>query len=423
VGVRAGGNITDRPKRGVFRRRCVAIAMIGRPSGHGSGYEGNARRVGALLAAVTLLAVFGAPATLAAGTIQLTTPYPAVAVQPGKTASFDLNITSSVQQRVNLAVVAVPDGWTASLHGGGFVVDGVLAGPGLKPAVNVDVGVPDGAKEGRFAVAIRGTAGAQSSTLTLDLRVAATAGGSVSLTTDNPALRDTAEAAFNYSLSLKNDTPQDLTFTLSSSGPPGWDVKATPSGQTQAASFVVNAGSQTTVSVAVKPAADAAAQKYPIKVTATAGDQAASIDLQTEIVGKVDMELTTPDQRLSANANAGSTKDLQLVVNNKGSAPLTGVTVSSSAPQGWEVKLDPATVDQVAAGQSQTVTAHLTPSGNAIAGDYVVTFSAKTADGGNQDINMRITVDTALSWGLIGIALILLTLVGLGWVFQRYGRR
>jgi uncharacterized membrane protein len=36
---------------------------------------------------------------------------------------------------------------------------------------------------------------------------------------------------------------------------------------------------------------------------------------------------------------------------------------------------------------------------------------------------MRITVDTALSWGLIGIALILLTLVGLGWVFQRYGRR
>jgi uncharacterized membrane protein len=401
----------------------VGIAVIGRPSGRGSSSRGTARRLAALAGALTVLGVLGAPATLAAGTIQLTTPYPAVAVQPGKTASFALNVTSSVQQRVNLAVVTVPDGWTASVHGGGFVVDGVLAGPGLKPDVNVDVAVPDGAKEGRFRLAVRATAGPQTATLALDLRVAATAGGSVSLTTENPALRDNPDATFNYSLSLKNDTPQDLTFTLSSSGPPGWDVKATPSGQTQAASFVVSAGSSTTVSVAVKPAADAVAQKYPIKVTATAGDQAASIDLQAEVVGKVDMELTTPDQRLSTNANAGSAKDFQLVVNNKGTAALTGVTVSSSAPQGWEIKLDPATIDSVAAQQSRTVTAHMTPSGSAIAGDYVVTFSAKTADGGNQDINVRVTVDTALSWGLIGIALILLTLVGLGWVFQRYGRR
>jgi uncharacterized repeat protein (TIGR01451 family) len=185
----------------------------------------------------------------------------------------------------------------------------------------------------------------------------------------------------------------------------------------------VSAGSSTSVSVAVKPAADAAAQKYPIKVTATAGDQTASADLEAEIIGKVDMQLTTPDQRLSTNANAGSTKDFQLVVDNKGTAPLTNVTVSSSAPQGWEIKLDPATVTQIAPQQSQTVTAHMTPSGSAIAGDYVVTFTAKPADGTSQDLNVRVTVDTALSWGLIGIALILLTLVGLGWVFQRYGRR
>jgi uncharacterized membrane protein len=364
------------------------------------------------------------PAALAAGTIGITTPYPAVAVQPGNTASFDLNITSSAQQRVDLAVVTVPSDWTATLHGGGFVVDGVIAGPGLKPDVKLDVGVPDSAKEGRFKVAVRATAGGTSATLTLDLRVAATAGGSVSLTTDNPALRDNADATFNYNLSLKNDTPQDLTFTLASEGPAGWDVKATPSGQAQAASFVVSAGSSSTVSVAVKPAADAQAGKYPVKVTATAGDQSASIDLTTEVIGKVDMDFTTPDQRLSANATAGSTKDIQLVVNNKGTAPLTGVTISSSAPTGWTVKLDPASVDQIAPTQSKTITAHLTPSGDAIAGDYVVTFSAKTAEGGgNQDLNMRVTVDTALSWGLIGIALILLTLVGLGWVFQRYGRR
>jgi uncharacterized repeat protein (TIGR01451 family) len=346
-----------------------------------------------------------------------------VAVQPGKTASFDLNVASSVQQRVNLAIVSAPADWNASLHGGGFVVDGVFAGPGLKPDVKLDVGVPSATKEGRFSVVVRASAGSQSATLSLDLRVAATAGGSVKLTTDNPALRDTADATFTYNLSLANDTPQDLTFTLATNGPAGWDVKATPSGQTQAASFVVTAGSSTTVSVAVKPATDATANQYPVKVSATAGDQVASIDLTAEVIGKVDMQLTTPDQRLSTNANAGSTKDFQLVVDNKGTAPLTNVTISSSAPTGWTIKLDPATVTQVPAGQTQTVTAHMTPSGSAIAGDYVVTFTAKPADGTSQDINVRVTVDTALSWGLIGIALILLTLVGLGWVFQRYGRR
>jgi uncharacterized membrane protein len=401
----------------------VAISMIGRSSGRGCGYRGTTRRLGAALAALTLASGLGAPAVLAAGTIQLTTPYPAVAVQPGKTASFELDITSSVQQRVNLAVVSAPSGWNASLHGGGFVVDGVFAGPGLKPEVKLDVGVPSDATEGRFSVVVRASVGSQNTTLGLDLRVAATAGGSVKLTTDNPALRDTADATFTYNLNLANDTPQDLTFTLATDGPAGWDVKATPSGQTQAASFVVTAGSSTTVSVAVKPAADAAANQYPVKVTASSGDQVASIDLQAEIIGKVDLQLSTPDQRLSTNANAGSTKDFQLVVDNKGTAPLTAVTISSNAPQGWEIKMDPATIASLAGGASQTVTGHMTPSGSAIAGDYVVTFTANTADGGNQAINVRVTVDTALSWGLIGIALILLTLVGLGWVFQRYGRR
>src|SRR5437868_11965925 len=117
--------------------------MIGRSSGPGSGHGPRARRMGSGLVAAALLAVAGAPATLAATTIDVSTPYPAVAVQPGKTASFQLDITSSAQQRVDLAVVSVPTGWTATLHGGGFVVDGVVAGPGLKPDVKLDVGVPD----------------------------------------------------------------------------------------------------------------------------------------------------------------------------------------------------------------------------------------------------------------------------------------
>ncbi|MDQ2965983.1 MAG: NEW3 domain-containing protein, partial [Chloroflexota bacterium] len=173
----------------------------------------------------------------------------------------------------------------------------------------------------------------------------------------------------------------------------------------------------------VDPPDSIAAGTYPIKVTASAGDQTATAELQVEIVGNVAFRFTTPDQRLSANASAGQRRDIQVLVINDGTAPITAVTLAGTAPRDWTVEFDPKTVAQIAPLNSQQVTVQLTPSGSAIAGDYNVTLTASTPDGAPKSIEMRITVDTSLSWGLIGIALILLVLVGLSWVFQRYGRR
>ena len=378
------------------------------------------RRLAAGLTVAGLAALQLAPAARAAGGVELST-----AVEPGNTVSFDLDITSNAERRVDLAVTSVPDGWTATIRGGGFIVDGVTAGPSGSPDLTLDVEVPDTATDGTYEVSVRASGGgAAVDTLDLGLRVAAAAGGSVTLTTDNPALRDDAESTFPFSLNLENDTPRELTFAMSTESPDaGWIVNATPSGQTQVASFAVAAGASETISVSVDPPDTVAAGTYPITVTATAGDQSATAELQVEIVGKTDMVLTTPDDRLSANAEAGRQKDLQVVVQNNGTAPIAAVSLSGTAPQGWEVTFDPESVPQVLPDQAQTATVHITPSGSAIAGDYVVTLTARTADGASEAINMRITVDTPWSWGLIGIALILLTLVGLSWVFQRYGRR
>jgi uncharacterized membrane protein len=391
----------------------------------GRGRPRARRRLAAALAIGALAAVQLAPAARAAGGVELSTPYAAVAVEPGSTASFALDVTSNAERRVSLAVVAVPAGWTATIRGGGFIVDAVTAGPTGAPDVTLDVDVPDTATDGTYRVSVRASGGGEAvDTLDLDLRVAAASGGAVTLTTDNPALRDDATATFPFSLSLENGTPRELTFALSTESPgPGWIVNATPSGQAQVASFAVAAGAQETVAVSVDPPDTAAAGTYPITVTASAGDQTASAELQVEIVGNSSFRLTTPDQRLSTNASAGQTKDFQVLVVNDGTAPVTAVTLAGTAPTEWTVVFDPATVASVAPNDPQEVTVHLTPSGSAIAGDYNVTLTASTADGARESIEMRVTVDTSLSWGLIGIALILLTLVGLSWVFQRYGRR
>jgi uncharacterized membrane protein len=383
------------------------------------------RRLATGLAIGALASLQLAPSVQAAGGVELSTPYAAVAVEPGNTASFALDIKSNAERRVNLAATSVPDGWKATIRGGGFIVDGVTAGPSGAPDLTLDVEVPEAATDGTYRVTVRASGGGDAvDTLELDLRVASASGGTVTMTTPNPALRDKATATFPFSLSLENGTPRELTFSLSTESPgAGWIVTATPSGQTQVASFAVAAGAKQTVSVSVDPPDTVAAGTYPVTVTATAGDQTTTTELEVEIVGNVAYRLVTPDQRLSTNASAGQRKDFQVLVVNDGTAPVTAITLAGTAPEGWTVEFDPKTVDQVGAKTSQPVTVHLTPSGSAIAGDYNVTLAASTADGARETIEMRVTVDTSLSWGLIGIALIILTLVGLSWVFQRYGRR
>jgi uncharacterized membrane protein len=85
------------------------------------------------------------------------------------------------------------------------------------------------------------------------------------------------------------------------------------------------------------------------------------------------------------------------------------------------VTFEPETVTVPALGEVQ-VTAHLTPSGSAIAGDYVATFNARS-DLADAETEMRVTIETSLVWGIVGVGLIALVLAGLWWTFRRYGRR
>lgn len=384
------------------------------------------RTAAAVLGLVGLASMSLVPVATAAGGVELATPYAAVSVEPGSTASFDLFLTSDAERRVALEVTAVPDGWTAEVRGGGFIVDGVLIGDGDEPELTLDVDVPEDATDGSYRVTVRANGGgAAVDTLDVDLRVAVAAAGSVSLTTDNPVLRDDADATYPFSLTLENDTPRELTFAFSASTPAaGWVVNARPSSQSQAASIVVAAGATTAVSVTADPPDGVEAGTYDITVTASAGDLTAEASVQVEIVGQVELVFDTLDGRLSTNANAGSQKDVSVRLINNGSAPITGVTLDGNGPTDWEVTFEPETVDvQPGVPAAQTVVAHITPSGSAIAGDYQVTLTASTADGVSETLELRVTVDTSGLWGLIGLGLVAVTLVGLLWVFQRYGRR
>jgi uncharacterized membrane protein len=385
----------------------------------------HGRRRGAPLAAIGLLlssTLALAPATAAAG-LTLSTPDPSIEVAAGAKVAFDITVLAAANEQVALSVAGVPADWAATLRGGGYVVNGVQTDATGKATVTLDLTVPGTAKDGVSKMSVTGNAGGVVAVLPLAVQVSAAVSGDVTLTSDVPSLRGASGTTFTFNLTLHNDSAQDLTFAVNAVGPNGWEVTSTLTGQAQAASAVVQANGTSAVSVSAKATTDAAPGTYPIDVKATLGDRTIDAQLTVEVTGTTALTLTTPDQRLSNSGSAGSSISQQLVVTNDGTQPLQQVAMAATAPTDWTVTFSPsATIATINAKDSATITATIVPSNDAIAGDYVVTFTSRAADA-NGSVDIRMTIETSPLFGFVGLALIVLVLFGLYWVFQRYGRR
>lgn len=375
-----------------------------------------------LLLAALLTLMSSAPATAQEGGLSLTTPYLGVAVEPGQTASFSFNVNAPEGTPVDLQVTEAPDGWATTIQGGGFVVDRVLVGEGLEHRLQLQVDVPRDASTGTYEVALRASSAGAVATLEFALTVAEDVGGGVSLTAEFPALSDASDVTFSFTLELQNDTTEEIQFGLQAQGPQGWQLSARPSGQTRASTVTVGAGSSERITVEVDPPDFTQAGTYPVLVQAAGGGQTAQAELTVEITGTYDLALITPDESLNVIVQAGRPTEMALIVANEGSSPLNGVNINATPPRGWEVSFSPATLDAIEPGQTAELTATISPSENAITGDYRITFRASVPQADDQ-IEVRATVETSAFWGFVGVAIIVLALGALAVVFRRFGRR
>jgi uncharacterized membrane protein len=386
----------------------------------------HADRFAAAAAVASLLLASFAPAAVADEGLEVTTPFPAIAIAPGSSATFDLSVSlTQVTTTVSLAVEGAPDDWSARLQGGGFVVDGVLAGPGTTGEVTLDVDVPPTAPAGTTTLNVRASADGRTDVLPITMRVAADIAGDITLTTDSPVLTGATGEDFAFDLTLENDTAQDQTVSVSASmAQADWDVEAVVTGEEQAASTVVEAGSTATVRVTATPPDDAPAGQYEIAVQATAGDQTVDAALGVEITGSFSMEVSTPGDLLSSTGAAGSATTQAIEVANTGTAPLEGVAVTATNPTDWTVTFDKegGVIEPIPPGETGTITATITPSGEAVAGDYVVTFNASNEEA-EGSVQIRYTVETSPLWAIVGIGVIVAIVGGLFYVFRTYGRR
>ena len=246
-------------------------------------------------------------------------------------------------------------------------------GPGANGEVRLDVTVPADAAAGTSTIRVQARGGGAQDILPVSIRVNAEAAGTLTLTTNTPELTGASDKEFKFDLQLKNDTAQDVTVSAAATGPAGWTVDTALVGATDAASTVVETGATQNISVTVTPAEGAPAETYPIQVTATAGDRTVQADLAIAVTGTYSMTLSTPGGVLSARGSAGSATTQEFEITNTGTAPLTNVVLEADPPSGWEVTVSPeGGLPSIEPNATGKITATITPSGQAVAGDYLV---------------------------------------------------
>ena len=378
----------------------------------------------AAMAAVLYLCLAALPVRAAEG-FDFYSDNPGIHVTAGDSVSFSLHLAGSnaAGSDVSLSVVSMPEGFTGFFKSGSYEVSKVHAGgDGEDTIATFQTTVPTDVADGVYEIVLRAVseAGVQDD-LTITLTVSGLESGESNFHVEYPDQEGVTGTSFSYSTTIANNTLNTQNYNFSSNAPAGWTVAFT-SNSTQVSSLEVESGSSASVTITVTPPEKTEAGDYTIDCAATSAKEQLSTALNVKILGTYDMEFSTTDGRLSFDAFANKESDVTLKLTNSGNITLENISLTASAPSGWEVTFDTSVIDTLEAGASKEVVAHVTPGKDSLTGDYVTIMNA-SCDNQSAQAQFRVTVKTQTGWGIFAVIIIIAVAGGLYVIMKKYGRR
>jgi uncharacterized membrane protein len=359
-------------------------------------------------------------AAVTADSVILYTPYTKIAVPPGQSVDYSIELINKSNGLINtdISLRGLPSSWNYNLKAGTYNIRQISILPGEKKSINLSITVPLKVNKGSYHFMI--VAG-KLSELPLTIVVSEQGTFKTEFTTDQANMEGNTTATFTYQAKLRNSTGEKQLYALLADTPPGWKITFKYNSR-QVTSVEVNENSNVSISIEIDPPDMIEAGKYKIPVSASTFSTSAELGLEVVITGSFSMELTTPSGLLSTGITAGDQKRIELLVKNTGSAPLKGIQMSASAPVNWEVTFDPKKIEMVEPGKTSQVFAVVKASKKALAGDYVTNIDARAPEV-NSKAQFRISVRTSMVWGWVGILIICGALGCVYYLFRKYGRR
>ncbi|SCG82582.1 hypothetical protein DW1_0975 [Proteiniborus sp. DW1] len=378
-----------------------------------------------LILITIILLSFSSASVLADRGLVISTSYPGIEGKAGETIDFPLKIENNTSdtQEVELKISSIPDKWEWNLQGNGRTVNKVIVDNDSSVNVSLGVSIPSDAKEGNYKIIVQAKGASISDSLTLDISLKELTKQDSKLTAEYPDLEGTPSTNFKYRVNLTNNSSTTQSYSLEANLPRGWQATFSPASSSEKiASISVDPNRNQGIDINIDPPDQVTAGEYTVPIVAKSAEETLKLDLKVIIKGTYDIELSTPTGKLSDTVYAGKEKGIKLAISNTGSTDLENVTLSSWEPNNWEVTFEPKEIDVLKAGETKEVIAKIKSDSKALVGDYVVRLTARTPEDSSTQ-EFRITVKTSTTWGIIGILIIVGLVVGLYYIFKKYGRR
>ena len=238
---------------------------------------------------------------------------------------------------------------------------------------------------------------------------------------------------FNFDVAYKSgDKPfgieegkSEKTFDITVDYPTGW-IAAVASGSTEAPAINLKFNSKESLKLMAIPLVQQEPGEYVFKVTfksAVEGDTLeGSIEFTAVAPPTYEINLTTKTGMVSTELTSGKDNHYKLIVTNNSSTSVENISLSSTEPEGWQVSFDKDKIESMEAGEKIEIDVTINPPEKTIAGDYMLTFRA-SSENSNSSIDLRATVETPTIWGIVGIGIIVVVIIGVAVIFARLGRR
>jgi uncharacterized membrane protein len=363
--------------------------------------------------------------------ISVSPEYTGVVVPEKEAVSVDLIVLNQGKrdENIDITVTAVPEGWKAWVKTYNFAVTGVHVESDKSRNLTFRAEPGKTVGPGKYTFGIMGQTQDKKFVSTSQLTIEVTQKKEekkpegIKITTSYPVLQGPTDAKFEFSLEVENKLDKDTLFNLVSQGPENWEINFKPAYEEKfISSLRLKAGQSQTMAVEVKPYTLASPGEYPILVKINSAEAEAQAVLKVVLTGTYKLEAGTPTGLLSLNALRGKTANLSIYVKNSGSALLSNLRFMSFKPENWEIKFSPDKIETIEPGQLKQVEVSITPTEQALVGDYSVGLNAESGRT-SKTIELRVTVNASTAWGWIGIGIIVFVMAGLVFLFIRLGRR
>jgi len=321
-------------------------------------------------------------------------------------------------RNVEISLTGIPKGWNYDLKSGGWNIGQISVLPGEKKNFTLRVMVPLQVDKGtyRFRVVANGF-----DSLPLTVTVSKQGTFKTEFTTKQANMQGHSNSTFTFTAELKNRTGDKQLYALIANTPPGWSATFKVSYK-PATSVSIEANSNENITLDLDPPDQIEAGTYKVPVSAVTNTTSATLELEVVITGTYTMDLTTPLGLLNTTVTAGEEKKVELQVKNTGSAELKDITLNYNGPTNWDITFDPKKIEKLRPSETGQVFATIKADKKAIPGDYMVNLEARTPEV-IAKAAYRVSVQTPLLWGWVGILIILIAVGSVYYLFRKYGRR